>query len=150
MIPTEDSNATKTKHNNHTTKLNNWYLLNYLTLLNETRVLSYGLKHSVTPKQIPTEVIVSSVEAALSRQRELSEATKDNIRSRIASTLQSASQHIVSFCGSLTYQLSKYLTTILQPLTDKSRRKLQSTEDFINATKILQIPDDYKVVSFDV
>ena len=50
---------------------------------------------------------------------------------------------IVSFCGSPTYQLSKYLTTILQPLTDKSRRKLQSTEDFINATKTVQITDDY-------
>ena len=190
MIATEDSNATKTKHNKYTTKLNNWYLLNYLTLLrllptneptkrlnvpvlginrnwhdfdnwvrnisscpldkNETRVLSCGLKHSVTPKRIPPEVIVCSVEAALSRQRELSESTKDNIRSRITSTLQSASQHIVSFCGSLTYQLSNYLTTMLQPLTDKSRRKLQSTEDFINATKIVQIPDDYKVVSFDV
>ena len=57
---------------------------------------------------------------------------------------------IVSFCGSPTYQLSKYLTTILQPLTDKSRRKLQSTEDFISATKTVQIPDDYKLVSFDV
>ena len=57
---------------------------------------------------------------------------------------------IVSFCVSPTYQLSKYLTTILQPLTDKSRRKLQSTEDFINATKTVQIPDDYKLVSFDV
>ena len=57
---------------------------------------------------------------------------------------------IVSFCGSPTYQLSKYLTTILQPLTDKSRRKLQSTEDFINATKTVQITDDYKLVSFDV
>ena len=33
MIATEDSNATKTKHNKYTTKLNNWYLLNYLTLL---------------------------------------------------------------------------------------------------------------------
>ena len=33
---------------------------------------------------------------------------------------------IVSFCGSPTHQLCKYLTTILQPLTDKSRRKLQS------------------------
>ena len=115
MIATEDSNATKTKHNKYTTKLNNWYLLNYLTLLrllptneptkrlnvpvqginrnwhyfdnwvrntssrpldrNETRVLSYGLKHSFTPKRIPTEVIVSSVEAALSRERELSEST---------------------------------------------------------------------------
>ena len=57
---------------------------------NETQVLSYGLKHSVTPKRIPTETIVSSVEAVLSRQRELSEPTKDNIRSRIASTIQSA------------------------------------------------------------
>ena len=52
----------------------------------ETQVLSSGLKHSVTPKHIPTEAIVSSVEAVLSRQRELSESAKDNIRSRIAST----------------------------------------------------------------
>ena len=57
---------------------------------------------------------------------------------------------IVSFCGSPTYQLSKYLATILQPLTDKSRRKLQSTEDFISATKTVQITDDYKLVSFDM
>ena len=57
---------------------------------------------------------------------------------------------IVSFCGSPTYQLSKYLTTILQPLTDKSRRKLQSTENFIDAIKTAQIPDDYKLVPFDV
>ena len=56
-----------------------------------TQVLSYGFKHSVTPKQIPTEAIVSSVEAVLSRQHELSESTKDNIRSRATSTLQSAS-----------------------------------------------------------
>ena len=57
----------------------------------ETHVLSYGLKHSVTPKRIPTESIVSSAEAVLSRQRDLSESAKDNIRSRIASTVQSAS-----------------------------------------------------------
>ena len=42
----------------------------------ETQVLAYGLKHSVPPKQIPTEAIVSSVEAVLSRQHELSESTK--------------------------------------------------------------------------
>ena len=212
----------------------------------ETYVLSYRLKHSVTPKRIPTETIVSSVEAVLSRQRDLSESAKDNIRSRIASTVQSASipdnnltkdeqqalkrlkndnnivilpadkgrvtvvmdktdyfdkmdalvndkqtyeelkrdqtpalqryyrlrcsvpqppklyglpklhkpgipmRPIVSFCGSPTYQLSRYLTTILQPLTDKSRPKLQSTENFIDAIKTVQIPDDYKLVSFDV
>ena len=51
---------------------------------------------------------------------------------------------IVSFCGSPTYQLSKYLTTILQTLTNKSRRNLQSTEDFINATRTVEIPDYYE------
>ena len=231
----------------------------------ETQVLSYGLKHSVTPKHIPTEAIVSSVEAVLSRQRELSESAKDNIRSRIASTIQSSAltdsnltkderqapkrlktdENIVilpadkgrvtvvmdktdyydkmdtlvndkqtyeelkrdptpslqrklnsklldlkktdvidiqrynrlrcsvpqppklyglpklhkpnipmrpkvSFCGSPTYELSKYLTTILKPLTNESRQKLQSTETFIDAIKTVQIPDDYKLVSFDV
>ena len=45
----------------------------------------------MTPKRIPTETIVSSVEAVLSRQRDLSESAKDNIGSRIASTVQSAS-----------------------------------------------------------
>ena len=45
----------------------------------------------MTLKQIPTEAIVLSVEAVLSRQHELSESTKDNIRSRVTSTLQSAS-----------------------------------------------------------
>ena len=57
----------------------------------EIHVLSYGLKHSVTPKRISTESIVSSVEAVLSRQRDLSESAKDNIRSGIPSTVQSAS-----------------------------------------------------------
>ena len=57
---------------------------------------------------------------------------------------------IVSFCGSPTYELSKYLTNILQPLTNKSQHKLQSTETFINKLKTIQIPDNNKLVSFDV
>ena len=57
---------------------------------------------------------------------------------------------IVSFCGSPTYQLSKYLTNVLKPLTDESRHKLQSTEKFIDAIKIIQIPDDHKLMSFDL
>jgi len=44
----------------------------------------------VTPKR-PTEAIVSSVEAVLSRQKELSESAKDNMKSGKASTIQSAS-----------------------------------------------------------
>ena len=59
-------------------------------------------------------------------------------------------QPIVCFCGSPTYQLSKYLTNVIKPLTDKSRHKLQSTENFIYAIKTIQIPDDHKLVSFDV
>ena len=58
---------------------------------NETHVLCCGLKHSVTPKHMPTDDIVSSVESVYARQRELRELTKDNTRSRIAITLQSAS-----------------------------------------------------------
>ena len=57
---------------------------------------------------------------------------------------------IVSFCGSPTYPLSKYLTNVLKPLTDQSRHKLQSTENFIDAIKTIQIPDDHKLASFDV
>ena len=61
-------------------------------------------------------------------------------------------QPIVYFCGSpiWTYQLSKYLTNVQKPLTDESRHKLQSTENFIGATKAIQIPDDHKLMSFDV
>ena len=42
------------------------------------------------------------------------------------------------------------MTTVLKPLTDESRHKLQSTENFIDAIKTAQVPDDYKLVSFDV
>ena len=57
----------------------------------ETQLLSYGLKHSVTPKRIPTKAIVSSVEAVVCHNSNLSAATKDNIRRRVASTLQTNS-----------------------------------------------------------
>ena len=57
---------------------------------------------------------------------------------------------IASFCGSPTYQLSKYITNLLNPLSDESRHKLQSTENLIDAIKTIQIPDDHKLVSFDV
>ena len=35
-------------------------------------------------------------------------------------------------------------------MTNESRHKLQSTEDFIYAIKTVKIPEDYKLVSFDV
>ena len=58
---------------------------------------------------------------------------------------------IVKFCGSPSYQLSEHLTSILKPtLTDKSRHKIQSKNNFIDAVKTVQIPDDQKLASFDV
>ena len=39
---------------------------------------------------------------------------------------------------------------MLKPLTDESKDKLQSTEDFINTIKTMQIPDNHILVSFDV
>ena len=57
---------------------------------------------------------------------------------------------IVSFCGSPTYQLSKHLAKTLKPLTDASDHKLQSTENFIDAIKTVQIPNNHRLVSFDV
>ena len=44
---------------------------------------------------------------------------------------------------------SRYLTNVLKPLTDESTHKLQSTENFIDAIKTIQMPDDHKLVSFD-
>ena len=41
-----------------------------------------------------------------------------------------------------TYELSKYLTTMLKPLTYEFKHKLQSTENFINAIRTIQTPDD--------
>ena len=58
---------------------------------------------------------------------------------------------VKAFCGwSPTSQLSKHLTNILKLLTDKSRHKLQSTDNFIDTIKTVQIPDDQKLVSLDV
>ena len=139
----------------------------------------------------------------LANDSDLSESAKDNIRSRIASTVQSASiphnnltkdqqqalkrlknddniivilpadkgrvtvvmdkMHLLA-TNRLTKNLNatrrqhfyvnstaKYLRLRrLTLLTLLSRRKLQSTENFIDAIKTVQIPDDYKLVSFEV
>ena len=56
-------------------------------------------------------------------------------------------QPMISFCGSPTYQPSKHLTSILKLLTDESRHKLQSTGNFIDAIKTVQILDDHTEAS---
>ena len=57
---------------------------------------------------------------------------------------------IVSFIDSPTYQLAKYLSKILIPITDLSDRKMRNSQ---HAKEILQgqtVPLNYNLVSFDV
>ena len=42
------------------------------------------------------------------------------------------------------------LTNVLKPLTEESGHKLQSTVNFFDTINTIQIPDDHKLVSFDV
>ena len=56
---------------------------------------------------------------------------------------------IISNIGTATYKTSKYLAGLLSPLT-KSEYTIDSTKDFINFTKTLQIAEDHDMVSFDV
>ena len=58
-----------------------------------------------------------------------------------------ATIHLKEKKKSAAFQLSKHLTNILKPLTDKSWHKLQSTDNFIHAIKTGQIPDNHKLVS---
>lgn len=63
----------------------------------ETQVLSYGLKHSVTPKRIPTESIVFSVEAASTHDLKLLLSNKIT-----KSFFASFETRLASFCYNLT------------------------------------------------
>ncbi|XP_020914500.1 uncharacterized protein LOC110252077 [Exaiptasia diaphana] len=57
---------------------------------------------------------------------------------------------IVSFIGSPTYQLSKYLCRILSPLVGNSVHHLRNTSDWISVANSLQLEPDETIVSFDV
>ena len=63
----------------------------YVIHTNNHTGIPLHITRSPQHKRIPTDDIVSSVESVLARQREPPESTKDDIRRRIASTLQSAS-----------------------------------------------------------
>lgn len=56
---------------------------------------------------------------------------------------------IISNIGTATYQLAKYLAKLLSPLS-KSIYTVNSTDDFINLIRNLDIPEDHLMISFDV
>ena len=92
----------------------------------------------MTPHATPTEVISTTTTETL-RTTETEQTWYSD-----------ATYSLILWVPYVSTVLILSLTTILQPLTEKSRRKLQYTENFIDAIKTVQIPDDYKLLSFDV
>ena len=58
-------------------------------------------------------------------------------------------QPIVSNIGTATYHLSKYLAKLLS-LLSQSEYKIKNTKQFIEQIHMKQVPDGYKMVSFDI
>ena len=56
---------------------------------------------------------------------------------------------VISNIGTATYEVSKYLADLLQPLT-KSEYTIESTKDFVGKIRNKNIPPDYEMISFDV
>ena len=56
---------------------------------------------------------------------------------------------VISNIGTATYEVSKYLADLLQPLT-KSEYTIESTNDFVGKIRDKNIPPDHEMISFDV
>ena len=56
---------------------------------------------------------------------------------------------VISNIGTATYELSKYLASLLKPIA-KSRFTIDSTKDFVHKIRKQKIKDDYEMISFDV
>ena len=70
------------------------------------------------------------------------------LHGKILESVDSAQYLGVSITSDLCW--NQHISNIVTKLTEESRHKLQSTENFIDAIKTIQIPDDHKLVSFDV
>ena len=56
---------------------------------------------------------------------------------------------VISNIGTATYEISKYLANLLQPLT-KNEYTIDSTKHFVEKIRGERIPSDHELVSFDV
>ena len=56
---------------------------------------------------------------------------------------------VISNIGTATYEISKYLADMLQPLT-KNQYTIDSTKHFVGKIRSERVPPDYELVSFDV
>ena len=56
---------------------------------------------------------------------------------------------VISNIGTATYELSKYLASLLKPIA-KSRFTIDSTKNFVHKIRKQKIKDNYEMISFDV
>ena len=78
-----------------------------------------GLKLSVTPKQIPLQrLLYLALRTVLPRQHEPSESIKDNIRSRVTSTLQFAMKRLKTDENIVTLPAEKGRVSVVMDKTD--------------------------------
>ena len=56
---------------------------------------------------------------------------------------------VISNIGTATYEISKYLASLLQPIA-KSEFTIDSTKDFVQKIKSKKIQQDFEMISFDV
>ena len=56
---------------------------------------------------------------------------------------------VISNCGTATYEISRYLASLLSPLM-KNRYTINNTRDFVYRLRELSIHDNEKMISFDV
>ena len=56
---------------------------------------------------------------------------------------------IISNIGTTTYETAKFLNSLLAPL-GKSDLSILNTEAFVNQVRGQKLPEDYKIISFDV
>ena len=57
---------------------------------------------------------------------------------------------IVSFIGSPTYSISKFLSKILTPFTNMAEQKLKNAHSLKELLSNMTVPGDHELVSFDV
>lgn len=63
---------------------------------------------------------------------------------------RTTSQTIVSSINSLTYNIAKYLATILAPLVGHNDHHIQNFEEFTSKIRVLKLDTDETMVCFDV
>lgn len=89
----------------------------------ERSVLSYGMKHSIAPKNVPTASILASIETAIGQRTDIPLAERETIRARVASTLQSSKKTTsnLSKCELLALSKLKNDDSIVITPADKGR-----------------------------